>query len=71
VCSDVTEHRRRVEERTADIPGHAEPTWDDVISREYEPLALGPTSIRVDMVDSAADAAALVVAALGDHSVGR
>jgi predicted kinase len=36
VCSDVVEHRRRVESRTADIEGHALPTWADVVARDYE-----------------------------------
>jgi len=35
VCSDVNEHRCRVESRTADIPGHIVPTWMDVIERDY------------------------------------
>ena len=35
ICSDQTEHRRRVETRTADIAGHKLPTWQDVIDREY------------------------------------
>jgi predicted kinase len=30
-CSDQAEHRRRVEARVADIPGHQVPTWQDVI----------------------------------------
>ena len=37
VCSDESEHRRRVEMRTADIAGHRLPTWREVIDREYEP----------------------------------
>ena len=37
VCSDQAEHRRRVESRTADIPGHRLPTWQEVRDREYEP----------------------------------
>lgn len=36
-CSDVREHRRRVESRTADISGLKLPTWGEVISREYHP----------------------------------
>ncbi|MCG8508989.1 MAG: AAA family ATPase [Rhodospirillales bacterium] len=36
VCSDADEHRRRVEGRTADIPGLRLPGWPDVLSREYE-----------------------------------
>ncbi|HEX2116722.1 MAG TPA: AAA family ATPase [Alphaproteobacteria bacterium] len=37
VCGDIEEHRRRVEMRTADIPGHRLPSWQDVVMREYEP----------------------------------
>lgn len=29
------EHRRRVEGRTSDIPGHKMPTWQEVVDREY------------------------------------
>jgi predicted kinase len=36
VCGDVAEHRRRVESRQPDIPGLLLPTWQDVITREYE-----------------------------------
>jgi len=37
VCSDPQQHRQRVENRVSDIPGLKLPTWDEVISREYEP----------------------------------
>jgi predicted kinase len=37
VCGNVEEHRRRVEMRTADIAGHRLPSWQDVVTREYEP----------------------------------
>jgi predicted kinase len=36
-CSAPKEHRRRVEARTADIPGMTMPTWRDVVAREYHP----------------------------------
>jgi predicted kinase len=36
-CSDVDEHRRRVEARIADLPGLSVPTWEEVLSREYAP----------------------------------
>jgi hypothetical protein len=36
VCSDAAEHRRRVEARSADIPGLRLPTWQDVLARPYE-----------------------------------
>ena len=34
-CSDLAEHRRRVETRAPDIVGAKLPTWEDVVSREY------------------------------------
>jgi predicted kinase len=37
VCSDASEHRRRVESRSADISGLVVPTWLDVVNRTYEP----------------------------------
>ena len=36
VCSDAAEHRRRVESREPDIAGHALPTWQDVLERDYD-----------------------------------
>jgi predicted kinase len=36
-CSDLAEHRRRVESRRPDIRGQTLPTWDDVVGRHYEP----------------------------------
>jgi predicted kinase len=35
VCSDASEHRRRVESREPDIAGHTLPTWQDVVDRDY------------------------------------
>ena len=37
VCSDIMEHRRRVETRSVDVPGLVLPSWQDVIERDYEP----------------------------------
>ena len=37
ICSDKDEHKRRVENRLADITGHKLPTWDEVIKRDYHP----------------------------------
>ena len=37
ICSDQTEHRRRVETRTSDVEGLAKPTWTAFVDREYEP----------------------------------
>lgn len=37
VCSDVVEHRARVETRRSDLAGFALPTWHAVANREVEP----------------------------------
>jgi predicted kinase len=37
ICSDPRLHRQRVETRSGDIRGLQLPTWEQVISREYEP----------------------------------
>ena len=37
ICSDVDEHKRRIESRKIDIPGLNATTWQQVIEREYEP----------------------------------
>ena len=37
VCSDAEEHRRRVESRAPDLPGHRLPTWSEVTERDYRP----------------------------------
>jgi len=36
-CSGPAQHRNRVETRSADINGLRLPTWQEVVSREYEP----------------------------------
>ena len=35
VCTDLIEHRRRVETRSADIAGHQPPSWSSVTGKEY------------------------------------
>jgi len=39
ICSDPIEHRKRVEERRADIAGMRLPSWSDVLAMKYEPRA--------------------------------
>ena len=36
VCSDKTEHRKRIETRKSDISGFVPPTWQSVVDRTYE-----------------------------------
>jgi predicted kinase len=45
VCSDPHEHRRRVETRTADIPGHRLPTWQEIVARDYREWDTHPVVI--------------------------
>ncbi|MGY1858378.1 AAA family ATPase [Modestobacter sp. SYSU DS0290] len=36
ICTDRAEHRRRVEQRVADLPGHTVPTWAQVRDRRVD-----------------------------------
>lgn len=63
VCSDASEHRRRVESRKADIAGHILPTWDEVQGREYEPWATNRLVIDSAQT-SARDAASMILNSL-------
>lgn len=45
-CSDVEEHRRRVEQRVTDIENLRLPSWDEVVARYYEPWHRQP--LRID-----------------------
>jgi predicted kinase len=61
ICSDATEHRRRVEGRSVDVSGHKQPTWDDVVNRDYEPwdrdhLVLDTAADGVDRLVDRAEA---------------
>lgn len=52
-CSNVDEHRRRVESRTPEMPGHNVPTWDQVQQRDWQPFS--HDRLVIDARDSAAD----------------
>lgn len=45
ICSDTTEHRRRVESRTPQVKGLLLPTWEQVVQRHYEPFVTEPIVI--------------------------
>lgn len=64
VCGDAAEHRRRVETRSADIPGHTLPSWEDVVTRDYQSLALGEGAIQVDTASGIDGAVQAIVAAV-------
>jgi predicted kinase len=61
VCADPVEHRRRVEERTADLPGHVVPDWAAVVGRDTDDW-LEPHAV-VDTVDG--DPVSAIEALLG------
>lgn len=62
VCSDAQEHQRRVETRTGDIAGLVPPTWQSVLSHEYEPWAPAPLTL-----DTAKITAAQAVESITQH----
>lgn len=45
VCSDLDEHRRRIEGRRADIEGHVLPTWQHVAGLRLDPPPEGGLTI--------------------------
>lgn len=60
ICSDMEEHKRRVETRTADIKGHKLPSWIEVRQRDYEPWE--PVSLRIDTATcSVSDAVKMIL----------
>lgn len=62
---DPEEHRRRVERRIADLPGHRVPTWDEVQGSEWKDWDESRDGRRllVDATDTAS-AVALVLDAV-------
>jgi predicted kinase len=62
ICSDQKLLRARVEGRTADIPGHILPRWEDVLCLDFEPWT--PAIPVVDMAMLDAEAAARQVLGL-------
>ena len=37
ICTDIEEHRRRIETRVSEVPDLILPDWQTVIGRDYEP----------------------------------
>lgn len=62
ICSDTTEHRRRVETRQVDIPGLTPPTWQSVLNHEYESW-----DTEAFTVDTALNSPAQASAAIADY----
>jgi hypothetical protein len=64
VCSDPTEHVRRVTSRVVDIPDLVPPTWAQIVDRDYEPWDR-PHVVLDTAGRSAEDAAAELCVTLG------
>jgi predicted kinase len=63
-CSDLGEHRRRIETRESDVPGLILPDWDAVVGRDYEPW--DRDRLKIDTSGrSIGDCVKIVRAALG------
>ncbi|WP_193315169.1 ATP-binding protein [Nostocoides sp. F2B08] len=54
---DVKEHRRRVEQRSADIPGHLVPTWEQIVNSEWTPWVEERDGQRLQIDSTHADTA--------------
>jgi predicted kinase len=65
-CSNKKEHRRRVEQRVADILGHVPPTWQEVADCVFEPWDQPPIVINTAKF-SLEEAIVLVEGALTDY----
>jgi predicted kinase len=59
VCTDRSEHQRRVESRTSDVDGLVKPTWAAVMAREYEPWSR--EHLVVDSAKMSAETAAQLI----------
>ncbi|MFO8488052.1 AAA family ATPase [Legionella pneumophila serogroup 1] len=55
ICSDLNEHKKRVETRTPDIVGHKLPTWEEVKTRDYEEW--DSALLRIDTAEYSTDEA--------------
>ena len=58
-CSDVDLHKRRIEGRSPDLPGHKMPTWSDVAQLRYDPwpeadVRLDSANLNDDLIDAIA-----------------
>lgn len=63
VCSDRQEHRRRVENRSVDIPGLRLPSWAEVVARDYHPWERQVLVVDTSLHD-VADCVAIIAGAL-------
>ncbi|ARU90569.1 AAA family ATPase [Pseudomonas sp. M30-35] len=60
ICSDKTEHQRRVETRSSDIAGLNPPTWQSVVNHDYEAWDSAPLNIDTALL-TPAQAVAMII----------
>ena len=70
VCSDLAEHRRRVDARKADILAFITPTWEDVLHHEYDAWTT-PRLVIDSAVVGANEAAKLILERPGHRPAER
>jgi predicted kinase len=58
VCSDAVGHRRRVEQRVCDLPGHVPPTWAAVCQHDYVPWPATTDWLEIDSAACSVEEAA-------------
>jgi predicted kinase len=63
ICSNPSQHRHRVETRISDVDGLKQPTWDEVLQREYEPWR-GEHLVIDTTTNSVAQVVALILGGL-------
>ena len=68
VCSDLAEHRRRVEGRLGDPAALQPPAWAEVEGRAYEPWPDAQLRLDTAVLDPDTAAASVCEAALARHA---
>ncbi|KEC73299.1 UNVERIFIED_ORG: putative kinase [Rhizobium esperanzae] len=61
ICSDKTEHRRRVETRKTDVEGLVKPTWQEVVERNYDDWGQRPIVVETAARDVPEIVEALII----------
>ena len=70
ICSDIRQHRDRVQARIADVAGLKLPAWPEVLSREYAPW--NAERLVIDTAGrSPAESAAELLALLSNHAAAQ
>lgn len=69
ICSDRSQHRFRVENRSVNLPGWVRPGWSDVIERDYLPYT--EAVLRIDTALTSVDQSVARICAAMRHETGE